>query len=94
MGEGVKCVKSASGCAEHFVCCGVYPACCAVRAVVAERGDDPALAAGTAADLHAEWEKGPSSRLHSVVAALSRPARILRGRQVGWGWLLGAAPVS
>ncbi|KXZ51509.1 hypothetical protein GPECTOR_12g472 [Gonium pectorale] len=48
-----------------------------VRAALAERGDDPALAARTA-----EWEAGEAGRLRRVMAAFSRPTRIVRGKEV------------
>jgi glycyl-tRNA synthetase beta subunit len=60
--------------------------CCAVRAVLAERGDDPALAAATAEQLRQEWEQGEGGRLRSVMAALSRPTRIVRGKAVDPAW--------
>ncbi|GLC37301.1 hypothetical protein PLESTB_001138600 [Pleodorina starrii] len=53
-----------------------------VRAVLAERGDDPALAAKTVEQLRAEWEAGESGRLRRVMAAFSRPTRIVRGKEV------------
>ena len=58
------------------------------RAVLAERGDDPALAAQTAEDLRRELEAGEAGRLRRLMAALSRPTRLARGkagddRQVG-----------
>lgn len=53
-----------------------------VRAVLAERGDDPALAARSVEQLKAEWEAGESGRLRRVIAAFSRPTRIVRGKEV------------
>ncbi|GIL46417.1 hypothetical protein Vafri_3416 [Volvox africanus] len=53
-----------------------------VRAVLAERADDPALAAATVEQLKAEWEAGESGRLRRVMAAFSRPTRIVRGKDV------------
>jgi glycyl-tRNA synthetase len=58
-------------------------ACCfAVRAVLAERGDNPALASSTAAQLQAALDAGDSSPLRSIMTALSRPTRIVRGKAV------------
>lgn len=48
------------------VCC-----CPAVRAVLAERGDDPALAAATAEQLAAELAAGEGSKLKSVMQVCS-----------------------
>ncbi|KAG2494176.1 hypothetical protein HYH03_007534 [Edaphochlamys debaryana] len=48
-----------------------------VWAVLAERGDDPALASRTS-----EWEAGEQGRLRAVMAAFSRPTRIVRGKEV------------
>lgn len=53
-----------------------------VRAVLAERGDDPALASATAAQLQAALDAGDSSPLKSIMTALSRPTRIVRGKSV------------
>jgi len=56
----------------------------AVRAVLAERGDDPALAAATAAQLApyvgAAAAGAPAERLRRVMTALARPTRIIRGK--------------
>jgi glycyl-tRNA synthetase len=57
-------------------------ACSAVRAVLAERGDNPALASSTAAQLQAALDAGDGSPLRSIMAALSRPTRIVRGKTV------------
>ncbi|KAF8057144.1 EDD1 [Scenedesmus sp. PABB004] len=54
----------------------------AVRAVLAERGDDPALAAATAAQLQAALSAGEAGALRGVMTALSRPTRIVRGKAV------------
>ncbi|KAK9809022.1 hypothetical protein WJX72_008075 [[Myrmecia] bisecta] len=62
--------------------CGVE----AVRAVLNERGHDPSLAAATARALHAEVVAGESSRLASVMTAMSRPTRIVRGKEVDPAW--------
>lgn len=63
----------------------------AVRAVLAERGDDPSLAAKTCNDLRAEWTvngsgASPSPRLKTVMQALGRPTRIVRGKEVDPSW--------
>jgi glycyl-tRNA synthetase len=53
-----------------------------VRAVLAERGDNPALAASTASELQAALDAGDSSPLRAIMTALSRPTRIVRGKTV------------
>jgi glycyl-tRNA synthetase beta subunit len=55
-----------------------YPLC-TVRAVLAERGDDPALAAATVTQLQAALDEGEAGALRRVLTALSRPTRIVRG---------------
>lgn len=55
-----------------------------MRAVLAERGDDPALAASTANELKAEWEAGEGSALRGIMASFSRPTRIVRGKVGRW----------
>lgn len=50
--------------------------------MLAERGDDPALAASTATQLQAALDAGDNSPLKSVMTALSRPTRIVRGKTV------------
>lgn len=62
-----------------------------MRAVLAERGDDPSLAAATAEALHKEWEAGESGQLRAVVAALSRPTRIVRGKAIDAAWAVDPA---
>jgi glycyl-tRNA synthetase len=57
----------------------------AVRAVLAERGDDPALAASTAAQLSpmvgaGGAADGGAAALRRVMTALARPTRIIRGK--------------
>jgi glycyl-tRNA synthetase len=59
----------------------------AVRAVLAERGDDPALAAATVAQLSpyvgaegASDSGAGAARLKRVMTALARPTRIIRGK--------------
>lgn len=52
----------------------------AVRAVISQRGDNPALAAATSRALSAEWAQGEGGRLRTVMAALARPTRIVRGK--------------
>ncbi|KAF6257872.1 glycyl-tRNA synthetase beta subunit-domain-containing protein, partial [Scenedesmus sp. NREL 46B-D3] len=49
----------------------------AVRAVLAERGDNPTLASSTAAQLQAALDAGDASPLRAVMTALSRPTRIV-----------------
>ena len=54
----------------------------AVRAVLAERGDNPALASTSAEQLQQELDAGSSSSLPVVMTALARPTRIVRGNPV------------
>ncbi len=51
--------------------------------MLAERGDNPALAASTAEALQTELHAGDSSRLRTVMTALARPTRIVRGKPIG-----------
>lgn len=53
----------------------------AVRAVLAERGDDPALAAATVEQLAAALAAGEGGALRAAMTALSRPTRIVRGKE-------------
>lgn len=52
----------------------------AVRAVLAERGDDPALASSTATQLQQALDAGAGSPLSTIMTALARPTRIVRGK--------------
>lgn len=54
--------------------------------MLAERGDNPALAAETAEQLAAELAKGDASPLRAAMTALSRPTRIVRGKEVDPSW--------
>jgi len=54
----------------------------AVRAALAERGSDPALAAETATELAAAMADEAGSGLGKVMTALARPIRIIRGKDV------------
>lgn len=54
----------------------------AVRAVLAERSDNPSLAAETAEQLQRALDAGEGGALRSVMTALSRPTRIVRGKEV------------
>ncbi|GBF89751.1 hypothetical protein Rsub_02921 [Raphidocelis subcapitata] len=63
---------------------GVSPE--AVRAVLAERGDNPALAARTAGELQAALNAPEPSPLRAAMTALSRPTRIVRGKQIDPAW--------
>ena len=55
----------------------------AVRAVLAERADDPALAAASAAELDAALRSSDAAdALPRVQRALSRPTRLIRGKEV------------
>jgi glycyl-tRNA synthetase len=51
-----------------------------VRAVLAARGDDPALAAATVTELQAALDEGEEGPIRTVMAALARPTRIVRGK--------------
>jgi glycyl-tRNA synthetase len=53
-----------------------------VRAVLAERGDNPALASTSAEELQKELDAGNTSSLPAVMTALARPTRIVRGNFV------------
>uniref|UniRef100_A0A061RBF6 glycine--tRNA ligase n=2 Tax=Tetraselmis sp. GSL018 TaxID=582737 RepID=A0A061RBF6_9CHLO len=53
----------------------------AVRAVLAERGSNPALAEVTASALSNEISKGEDSPLPAAMRSLSRPIRIIRGKE-------------
>lgn len=50
--------------------------------MLAERRDDPALAVASADELAAELAVGPASALPAVLQSLSRPVRLLRGKDV------------
>jgi glycyl-tRNA synthetase beta subunit len=54
----------------------------AVRAVLAARGDNPALAATTAEQLAAELAAEDASQLPAVLKALSRPLRLIRSQEI------------
>jgi glycyl-tRNA synthetase len=54
----------------------------ATRAILAERGDDPALAVESAKQLAHELQAGDASQLPAVLTALSRPTRLVRGKDV------------
>ncbi|EFN58140.1 hypothetical protein CHLNCDRAFT_141905 [Chlorella variabilis] len=71
----------------------------AVRAALRERGRDAALAARTAREIRVgmpgagagagpadEMAAGEAGRLHQVMAALARPVRLTRGKQIDAGW--------
>jgi glycyl-tRNA synthetase len=58
----------------------------AVRAALAERGDDAALASATARELAVEMAAGPGGRLARVMAAMARPTRLTRGKGVDAAW--------
>ncbi len=61
----------------------------AARAVLAERADNPALAAASARALTAELAAGESGLLRRVMMAFSRPTRIVRGKEVRGRWVAG-----
>jgi glycyl-tRNA synthetase len=52
----------------------------AARSVLAERGDNPALAVSSSKELAAELASGAASALPDVLRALSRPTRLIRGK--------------
>ena len=51
------------------------------RAVLQERADDAALAVQSAMELRQEVQAGAESLLPKVLTALSRPTRLVRGKQ-------------
>jgi len=57
-----------------------------VRAVLAERGDNPSLAAAGAAQLQRELDAEAAGPLRAVMTALSRPTRIVRGKEIDPAW--------
>jgi glycyl-tRNA synthetase len=63
----------------------------AVRAALAERGRDAALAAATAREASAELAAGEAGRLHRVMAAMARPVRLTRGKGVDDAWAVDPA---
>mmetsp|Transcript_3453 Transcript_3453/g.7887 ORF Transcript_3453/g.7887 Transcript_3453/m.7887 type:complete len:1097 (-) Transcript_3453:1061-4351(-) len=63
-----------------------------VRGVLAERGHNPALAVATAQQLHSAWTSAEQGEaLRSMIAALSRPTRIVRGKAVDPSWSVDPA---
>jgi len=58
----------------------------AVRAALAERGADLALAACTAREVAQEMTSGEAGRLHQVMVAMARPVRLTRGKDVHETW--------
>ena len=59
--------------------------------MLAERGDNPALAARTASELQAALDAPDPSPLRAAMTALSRPTRIVRGKAVDAGWAVDPA---
>lgn len=68
--------------ADRTPFCGVLSLCAlpAVRAVLAERSDNPALASSTATQLQQALDAGAGSPLSTIMTALARPTRIMRGK--------------
>lgn len=58
----------------------------AVRAALAERGHDVSLAAETAREISREMAQGEAGRLHQVMAAMARPVRLTRGKEIDASW--------
>lgn len=58
----------------------------AIRAALAERGADPALAAATAKEVSDEMATGEAGRLYQVMAAMARPVRLTRGKNIDPSW--------
>ncbi len=54
----------------------------AVRAVLSQRGNNPALAAVSARNAHVQLQQGEGALLQRVLAAMARPVRIMRGKDV------------
>ena len=66
----------------------------AVRAALRERGADAALAARTAKDIREEMRSGEAGRLYQVMAALARPVRLTRGKDVDPSWVADGVPAE
>ena len=62
-----------------------------VRCVLAERGNDPALAHRSVAEMSSLQASGALTRL---VAAFARPTRIVRGKQVDGGLKVRGVPAQ
>lgn len=62
-----------------------------MRAVLLERGDNPALAAATATQLQQALDAGSASPLATIMTALARPTRIVRGKPVDAACTVDAA---
>lgn len=63
----------------------------AVRAALRERGRDAALAARTAREIRDEMASGEAGRLYQVMAAMARPVRLTRGKQIDAAWAVDEA---
>lgn len=66
----------------------------AARAVLNEQSDDVAQAVVSARELAAELRAGDASPLPAVTTALSRPTRLVRGKDVAAGAEVDAALLS
>jgi len=60
----------------------------AVRASIAERGNNPALAAKTAKDIGRELELGEGSLLYQAMVAMARSIRLTRGKDISADWVV------
>ena len=58
----------------------------AIRASLSERGNDPYLAALTAREINAEMSAGEAGTLHQVMAAMARPMRLTRNKDIEKDW--------
>jgi glycyl-tRNA synthetase len=67
------------GCHSNISAAGVPPE--VMRAVLQERSDDVALAVQSAMELAGEVEADTESLLPQVLTALSRPTRLVKGKQ-------------
>ncbi|PRW56476.1 Glycine-tRNA ligase chloroplastic mitochondrial [Chlorella sorokiniana] len=63
----------------------------AVRAALRERGRNAALASRTAREIADEMRAGEAGRLYQVMAAMARPVRLTRGKQIDAAWTVDAA---
>lgn len=58
----------------------------AVRAALKERGRNPTLAAATAREISNHMAEGSGGKLQQVMAAMARPVRLTRGKDIDASW--------
>jgi len=63
----------------------------AVRAALKERGRNPALAAATAREISNHMAEGSGGKLQKVMAAMARPVRLTRGKDIDASWTVSPA---